>query len=228
MTSDPDAPPINPLPAGVVLLALPMVFVEIAFLAGTEGFVGGPAAVGWRLDAIESYGFFAILFDVMAQSGRWVPAELLRFLTYPFVHWGFVHMVMVLVFLLALGKMVGEVMGSFAVIAIFFGSAVLGALLYAVVTNDARPLIGGYPGVYGLIGGYTFILWVHAKATGGPQHRAFSLIAVLLGIQLLFGLLFDTGLDWIAEVGGFAAGFGLSFLVSPGGWARVVAMLRQR
>ena len=228
MMSDHDAPPINPLPVAVVLLALPMVIVEIAFLAGTEGFIGGPAAVGWRLDAIESYGFFAILFDMMAESGRWLPGELLRFVTYPFVHLGFVHMVMVLVFLLALGKMVGEVMGSPAVMAIFFGSAVIGALVFALLTSEMRPLVGGYPGVYGLIGAYTFILWVHAKATGGPQHRAFTLIAVLLGIQLVFGLLFGGGLDWIAEVGGFGAGFLLSFVLVPGGWARLLAVLRQR
>ena len=65
-------------------------------------------------------------------------------------------------------------------------------------------------------------------ATGGPQYRAFTLISVLLGIQLIFGLLFGSGPDWIAEVAGFGAGFLISFVAAPGGWARVVARLRQR
>ena len=49
-----------------------------------------------------------------------------------------------------------------------------------------------------------------------------------MGIQLVFGLLFGGGQDWVADLAGFVAGFGLSFLVSPGGRARVVDRLRQR
>lgn len=228
MSSDPDSAPINPLPAAVILLALPMVFVEIAFLAGQQGFVGGPAAVGWRLAAIERFGFFVPLLDYALESGRWDVAIVARLFTYPFVHWGFTHMLMVLVFLLALGKLVGDVFGSFAVLAIFFVSSILGALVFTVLTDAQQPLAGGYPGVYGLIGGYTFILWTHAKATGGPQHQAFALISVLLFIQLVFGVLFGGTLDWIAEIAGFCAGFLTSFVTSPGGWARVVARLRKR
>ena len=44
----------------------------------------------------------------------------------------------------------------------------------------------------------------------------------------VIGLIFGGGLDWVADLVGFVAGFGLSFLVSPGGWARVMNKLRQR
>ncbi len=228
MSSDPDASPVNPLPLGVVLLALPMVLVELAFLAGAEGFVGGPEAVGWRLAAIERFGFFVPLLEFMLETGRWEPNYALRLLTYPFVHWGFTHMLMVLVFLLALGKMVGEVMGSAAVLAVFFGASVTGALVLTVLTGTQQPLIGGYPGAYGLIGAYSFLLWTHARLTGGAVHQAFTLIAFLMGIQLLWALLFGTGPDWLADLAGFCGGFLLSFVVSPGGWARVMAKLRRR
>ncbi len=226
--SDPDAPPINPLPTAVVVLALPINAAELIFVAGTTGILGGADAVGWRLGWIEQYGFFAPLIDYMAATGRWEMTEFLRFVTYPFLHWGFTHMLMVLVFLLALGKMVGDVMGSRAVLVLFFGSAVIGAGVYTLLTEAQTPLIGGYPAVYGLIGGYSFILWGHYASTGGPQARAFTLIAALLFIQLIFGLIFGSGPDWIAEVAGFCAGFLLSFLVAPGGWSRIVERLRQR
>ena len=49
-----------------------------------------------------------------------------------------------------------------------------------------------------------------------------------MGIQLLFGLLFGGGWDWVAELAGFFTGFFLSFVVSPGGWARVRQKIRQR
>ena len=61
---------------------------------------------------------------------------------------------------------------------------------------------------------------------GAPQIRAFTLIGFLLFIQLVFGLLFGSGQDWVAEVAGFATGFLMSFLVSPGGWSRALARLK--
>ena len=83
------------------------------------------------------------------------------------------------------------------------------------------PLIGGFPAVYGLIGAFTYILWRSMSLVGANQARAFSLIGVLMGIQLLFGLLFGLNNDWIADLGGFATGFMLSFVVAPGSLLRL-------
>ncbi len=226
--SDHNASPFNALPPVVVALALVMFGVELLFVAGARGFIGGPEAVGWRLNAIRDYAFFGPLFELMVERREFPPAEMARFVTYPFIHFGFTHMLLVLVFLLALGKMVGEIFGTAAFLAVFFGSAIVGALVFTVLTDVNTPLLGGYPAVYGLIGAYTFILWVRLGQVGAPQHRAFTLIAFLLFVQLAFGLFFGTGPDWIADLAGFGAGFLLSFLVSPGGWTRLRARLRHR
>ena len=58
--------------------------------------------------------------------------------------------------------------------------------------------------------------------------RAFSLIGFLMGIQLVFGLLFGGTPVWIAELAGFAAGFGVCIVVMPGGFARLRDRLRDR
>jgi rhomboid protease GluP len=228
MEHDHDAAPVNPLPPAVILLALPIVLVELWLSAGAQGFVGGPGAVGWRLDALERFGFVPALFGWMMETGQWRADYLVTLVTYPFLHFSFMHMIMALVFLLALGKMVGEAMGSRAVFVIFFGASVAGALVQGLVTDGQHPLAGGFPGDYGLIGGFTFLLRAKLISEGGPAHRAFGLIAALLVIQLIFGLLFGAGTDWIAEVVGFGAGFGLSFLLVPGGWARILGRLRNR
>ncbi|MEM9344576.1 MAG: rhomboid family intramembrane serine protease [Pseudomonadota bacterium] len=227
-SGDPDAPPVNPLPLAVVLLALPIVLIEIIFVAGASGVVGGPEAIGWRLEWVQNQGLSGALFRYAVETGLWTYDFLHRFVSYPFVHSGFMHMVMVLVFLLAMGKLVGDTMGSAAVFIIFFGSAILGGFVYALLVPSQNALIGGYPAVYGLIGAYTYILWANLAATGGPTHQAFTLIAFLMGIQLVFGVLFGGNLDWIAELAGFCAGFGLSFLVRPGGMARIVERMRSR
>lgn len=225
---DPNAPPINPLPLVVWLLVIPVMGVEGLLSLGEQGLVGGPGAVGWRLAAFQDYAFSGQVLDWMLANGRFPPEQVMRFVTYPFIHAGAVHALFVVVFILALGKMVGEVFHAWAVLVIFFGAAVVGALAYGFIVPDPMPLVGGYPPVYGLIGAFTFLLWVRLAGTGGEQYRAFTLIGFLLGIQLVFSLVFGGSNDWVADLAGFLTGFTLSFFVSPGGGRRVLARLRQR
>lgn len=228
MSSHPDASPINPLPAVVVALSLAIFGVEAMLWAAGQGIIGGAAGVGWRIDAIQTYGFSGRLFDWMVETRRFEFDNMIRFVTYPFIHNSFLHVAMVLVFLLALGKMVSEVLGSMALIITFFTCAIVGALAFALITDVQEPLYGGYPAVYGLIGTYTFILWVRLGRSGQNQMQAFSLIAMLMGIQLIFGLLFTVGFTWIAEVVGFVTGFLIAPLVAPGGFRRFLDKMRQR
>ncbi len=229
MSDTPEIQPLmNPLPPAVVALALAIFAVEVLLSAGARGFIGGAEAIGWRLEAIREFGFFAPVLDAMIEQGRWPLEHVTRFVTYPFVHLGFVHAVMVIVFLLALGKLVGEVFGNLAVLVIFFSCAVFGAIVYAGLTGDTRPLVGGYPAVYGLIGAYTFLLWASYGAAGQAQYPAFTLIGFLLGIQLLFGVILGGTNDWVAELAGFAMGFAISPVLARGAFRRILARLRQR
>lgn len=228
MQPDPNAPALNPLPWIVWALALPVIAMEVVLSLGDRGLAGGPAAVGWRLAAFQDYAFSGQVFDWMLATGRFPPEHLLRFFTYPFLHAGPTHAIFVIVFILALGKMVGEIFRPWAVLLVFFGSAVVGAVAYGALLDDPVPLIGGFPAVYGLIGAFTFLMWVRLAGTGTAQYRAFTLIGLLLGIQLVFGLLFGGGNDWVADLAGFFTGFALSFVVSPGGWGRVRSRLRHR
>lgn len=226
MSSQPPATAVNPLPPVVVALFLVILGIESAFFLGARGMVGGPAAVGWRLEAIQAYAFSGEIFDWMWANGRWPAEHLIRFVSYPFVHASFTHALFVGVFVLAMGKMVAEVFGSLAMLAVFVVSGIGGALAYAVILNDPMPLIGGFPAVYGLIGAFTFLLKSSLARIGANQSRAFVLIAFLMGFQLLFGLLFGGNRDWVADLGGFATGFAMSFFVSPGGWARIRGRIR--
>ena len=168
------------------------------------------------------------MWDFVVERSAWTSPELLRFVTYPLVHLGFTHVLFVIVFLLALGKLVGEIFGGMAVLLTFFLPVIFGALVYALALDDPRPLAGGFPAVYGLIGAYTFILWTSLGHRGDNQWRAFTLIGFLLGIQLVFGVLFGSTNDWVAEVSGFLFGFAISPVLAPGGFQRLRDKLRQR
>ena len=90
------------------------------------------------------------------------------------------------------------------------------------------PLVGAFPGVYGLIGGFTYILWMQMGQKGQNQWMAFRLIGFLLVLQLAFGLLFGGSPSWIADLTGFATGFLLCIVIAPGGWRALLDRLRDR
>lgn len=225
---DPDFhPPVNPLPPVVIALFVAIAGLEALFALASASIIGGPEAIGWRSMAARQYGFHGPTFDWMMAQGGFLNEQALRMVTYPFIHESFTHSLFAMVLLLALGKLVAEVMGQFAVFVIFFGAAVFGAIGYGLLIDTPFLMVGAYPAVYGLIGGYSFILWRKLAGTGSQQYRAFSLIAMLMGLQLVWGMLFDTGTIWIAELLGFFAGFGLSFMVAPGEWERLKARMRR-
>lgn len=221
-----DELPINPLPWVVWLLAVPVLAIEGLFGLGAKGVIGGPGAIGWRSNAIEQFGFFDSAFDWMLENRIFPVEHLVRFVTYPFVHASFTHALFVAVFILALGKFIGEVFRPWAVLVVFFGSAIAGACAYGLALDDGYPLIGGYPAVYGLIGGFTFVRWAILTMQGANSLPAFRLIGILLAVQLLFSVLFGGNSQWLADVAGFVAGFLLSILVSPGGLGRALRRIR--
>lgn len=221
-------PVMNALPPAVVALALAIFAVEVLFMLGARGIIGGPEAIGWRTHAIQEFSFFSPLIAWLFETGNWTSSELLRFFTFPFVHFSFSQAIFVIVFLLALGKLVGEVFGNIAVLILFFVCGAFGAFVYAGIVGSQVPLAGGFPSVYGLIGAYTFLLWVGLGAQGQNQAGAFSLIGVLLAIQLVFGLVFGSNNDWVAELAGFAMGFVLTPALAPGAFHRFIGRLRQR
>ena len=227
MSSQNGTSPVNPLPPVVVAVCLLIAGVELVFQAGSLGWAGGPQAVGWRLAAVQRYAFSGEIVHWMWETGRWPAEHLIRFVTYPFIHGSFTQMLFAAVMLLAMGKMVTEGFSPVAMLAVFFLSAIIGALAYTLLTDGAMPLIGAFPSVYGLIGAFTWLLWRKLAMVGENQARAFTLIGFLMAIQLIFGVFFGMQNDWVADLAGVATGFAMSFFLAPGGWARLVARLRQ-
>lgn len=220
---DPDAAPFNALPAGVVVLIVLIAGVEAAVALSRLGLIG---AGDLRLMLVRDWAFSGPLLRQSIATGTALP-DLVRLVSYGFVHAAPMQALFVVVFVLALGKMVGETLSSGAVIAAYLIASAAGALAYGLLLSDARLLIGGFPGAYGLIGVWTFVLWLGYGAAGAARSRAFSLIAMLMGIQLLFGLIFGGTPDWVADLAGFAAGFALAPVLAPGGIGRVIARLRR-
>ncbi|WP_411956802.1 rhomboid family intramembrane serine protease [Paracoccus homiensis] len=225
--------PLNPLPMAVWILALPVIASEAVFGLGRLGLIGGAEGVGLRLAGLQQSAYAPEMVMRMWSLGQVDFGQLYRIVSYSFVHYSLTQALFVLAFTLALGNMVARAFRPWAVIALFLGSAIGGALVYTVAMSflpgRPAPLIGGYPAVYGLVGAFTFLLWARLAAANANRMRAFTLIGMLLLFQLVFGIVFgNAGYGWIAEIAGFAVGFGLSFLLVDGGVARVLRQIRQR
>lgn len=224
MNDDPS--PLNPLPPFALVLFVAILGIEAAFSLGARGLIGGPGAVGWRAAAIEDYGFHGEILRWMIATGQFPVEHLRRLVTYAFVHGSFTHALFAGVLILAMGKFLGEAFRHWAVLTLLALSTVAGALAYALLPGAQPWLIGAFPGVYGLIGGFTYVIWLRLGQVGANQARAFTLIGVLMALQLIFGLLFGAAPTWVADVAGFATGFVASVLLIPGGWSRLRARLR--
>ena len=220
--------PFNAIPPIILALVVVVIGIEAVLSLADQGWLGGRTGIGWRPAAIQDYGMSPRVVEVIVDQGNYSFDLLKRFVTYPFVHGSFTHTLWGAVLLLALGKYVGEVFHPAAVIILFLACTIGGALIYGLTSPRNVGLIGVFTPVYGLIGAYTYLMWLTLGRMGENQLRAFSLIVVLLGIMLVYGMLFGSSPTWIAEIAGFVIGLVLAPILSPGGWRAFVVRLRQR
>lgn len=222
---EPGVNPVNAVPPAVVVLVLAIALVEAALSLGSQGLAGGPQGVGWRIAAIERFAVSPAVLDyaLQGQAQLWP-----RFVTYAFIHGGAIHALFAGALLLALGKFVAEGMGQLRTLVVFLAATVCGGVVFGLLAGATQPLFGAYPGIYGLIGAFTYLLWLRLGANGENRLAAFRLIGVLLALQLLFGMLFGANPQWIGDVGGFLAGGAAAVLVAPGGLSALRTRLRAR
>ncbi len=220
--------PFNALPPVIVALTLLILGIEAVFQLANAGIIGGPRGVGWRLVAVNEYGFSPVVLDRILINGDYSFDMLKRFVTYPFINMQLTQVAFCAALTLALGKFTTEYYGSAKVLFVYVATSIVGAIVFGLAVEGRLPLIGGFTPVYGLIGAYTYALWLRLGQSGENQLLAFRLIGFLLLLQLLFGLIFGGNSQWIAELSGFFAGFTLSIILAPGGWSALLARMRQR
>jgi membrane associated rhomboid family serine protease len=220
--------PINAIPPVIIVLALAIVGVEIVFLLAQTGLIGGPEGNDWRRMSATEYGFYPLHLDRIFTLHDYSFGVIKRFVTYPFVNASLTQTAFCAALTLALGKFTAEFYGGAKILVLYVISGICGAVAFGLIAPNNYPLIGGFPPVYGLIGAYTYALWLNLGAMGQNQLKAFRLIAVLLGLQLVFGLIFETGYGWVAELSAFVIGLGLSLLLAPGGWTAFLRRMRTR
>lgn len=223
-----DANPFNPLPPVVMVLGGLILLLEGIFQTGASGIVGGAEGIAWRNTAIQNFGFWTAYFDYMHASGQLTLEGGYRFVTYAFLHQSLTHALFASVLILALGNVTAKIFAGWAQIVVFALASAVGAVVYGLTSGPGGVLFGAYPAVYGFLGLYTWSLWIMADRLGTNPYAAFKLVGVLLGIQLLFILIYGQWDSLFSEIGGFIFGFAVAPILAPGGIARLKARLRNR
>ncbi|QQA45028.1 rhomboid family intramembrane serine protease [Pelagovum pacificum] len=205
-----------------------MFAVEVVLSLSGQALIGGREGIGWRIAAWEDYGFSPAFMPFLFAPGVDQFDVLKRFVTYAFIHASFTDAAFAIVITLAIGKFVGEVMRDSAMAILYIACTILPAIIFGLVAPDGAWLFSGYAPAYGLIGAYTYILWIYLRRRGERQIAAFRLIGFLLALQIVYTAIFGASSRWIAEVPGFIVGFCVTPILLPGGWSALLAKLRTR
>ncbi|MBE1203733.1 rhomboid family intramembrane serine protease [Aminobacter carboxidus] len=148
-------------------------------------------------------------------------------LTYAFLHGGFAHLIINMVWLAAFGSPLANRLGNIRFSA-FFAVTTLAAvaLHYVLHSNDAAPLVGASGAISGMMGAAARFSFQVDRSQGKPafagaplpirdvfrSRTALTFLGVWMVINLVTGLVGltpgdDSQIAWEAHIGGFLAGF---------------------
>ncbi len=149
--------------------------------------------------------------------------------THLLLHSGWLHVGVNILFLAWVGRYVEWITGRLALVGIFFAGGIAGGLVQvAVAPASIVPIVGASGGIAAVFGAYA-VMFASSRAeprtllgitVSGETLTALWYAASWIGLQLLTGLVFNTGKDgahiaiW-THIGGFVAG-----LIIARAWGR--------
>lgn len=159
------------------------------------------------------------------------PITWLRFLTAMFLHAGFFHIIINMLFLWVFGDNIEDKFGSFTLLAIFLFGGILGNVMQYLLNPDSLvPIVGASGGVAAVLGTYLIFFPRHTIKALVPIFFLLIVVNVPAWLMLIYwfftqffsGLssLAETAVDaggvaYVAHVAGFAVGLIAALLV---GW----------
>lgn len=129
-----------------------------------------------------------------------------RLLTAGFIHFGITHLFNNMIILYAIGERLERLVGSLRMLAIYMVSLLGGSLCsygMMLLTGDYAVAAGASGAVYGVIGGFLWLLLLHKGHLEGISARRLVFSIVLM---VYFGFS-SSGIDNWAHIGGLISGF---------------------
>ena len=151
-----------------------------------------------------------------------------RWVTPIFLHSGFNHIFMNLLFTLMFVSRLEYGLGRRVCIVIYFLSGVAGNLLGSLISSDETRSVGASGSIFGVIGATIGWILLNWSALNGNPSRNMSLIVLLVitGFSLLLGFI-QTNTDNAVHLGGVLSGTACAFAFLPTLNAQTLIQKRQ-
>ncbi len=176
-------------------------------------------------DVATSYGVVpADLTHAASQNIPYSPIpEPLTFITYMFLHAGWLHLISNMLFLWVFADNVEDAFGYFAFALFYLLCGIAGALVHVMMAPDSpAPLIGASGAVSGVIGAYVLLypkarVWILLFFRIPLRISAIWILGGWFLLQVFSVLTAESGSDvqvaWWAHIGGFIAGLAITLVL---------------
>lgn len=206
---------MNRFPLSLIILIVCCGLPE-AIISGADLGLWGSGQ--WRQMAYDWGGFWPGLLDNWQPNYAAQPYTM--FLSYAFLHGGFLHLGMNMITLWSLGLAVIDRVGQLRFFMLYAGTALGGAVGYGLLADGVQPMVGASGALFGLAG--ALMAWGYvdrfvAREALWPIARGGAL---LIAINLAMFWALDGQLAWQTHLGGFIAGWVLAMLIDPRSRAR--------
>ena len=188
--------------------------IELALQLADFGIIGYPRL---RFLAYDYFGFWPGLL------GDWTPnypsQPTLMFLTYGFLHSGFLHVLFNMITLYSLSRVVILRVGQLRFLVLYILTILGGAIGFWLLTDTLRPMVGASGALFGLAG--ALISWDYVdrftvRVGLWPVLRA---VLFLVGLNIALWWAMNGQLAWETHLGGFVTGWIVALLLDPRGHA---------
>lgn len=198
------------LPLSVLALVVVCVAVELILSAADWGVIDIPRL---RTLAYQYGGFWVGLLH------NWRPnypsQPYLMFITYAFLHGGLVHLLVNMLTLYSLGLLVISRVGQLRFVLLYAISALGGALGFAALSDQLRPMVGASGALFGLVGAWVAWDYIDRFTLSESLLPVLRPIITLIVLNVVLYYAMDGLLAWETHLGGFLAGFFGAFLIDP-------------
>lgn len=202
---------LPPVPRSLWALVAVMAVVEVALSLADAGILGDRS---WRPIAILVGGFHDQVFDGRV-DGLWPFHGMTMLLSHAFLHGDVMHFLLNTVILLAVGKLISGIVGPWRMLLLFAITAISGALFFGMIAQTDSPMVGASGAVFGFIGFWKQAEYRIRVRRGMSLRPIWSMIFALTLANVAVYVMLLGLVAWEAHLGGFVAGWVMSWLWRP-------------
>ncbi len=201
----------NPVAGAILILCL----VIEGVLEGADAGLWGQA--DWRMLAVDYGAFFGVLLHGAQPNYPLQPVAM--FVTYGFLHAGFVHVAVNMFTLVVLAAPVSARLGQARFASLYFIALIAGGAGFGLLSTLNAPMLGASGALFGLAGAILAWAWRDRRAFGQPTREIVRVLMRPILYLVLFNVVMfaATGgeIAWQTHLGGFLAGWAAALWLDP-------------